>query len=222
MLALAIFVFTIGHRREGSWPGIFTTSNDEGAVESRFTKFLRSVIDDNEQTLLDFGLEASSFISKRHCHFLYGMCGGPTAIAIYLRAGWNLGNVQQRYILAGDGGDQVSDSLKLTEPSFTALPPHVYSANGPALKIAQWEHFLPGYSTFYPDTFKPVLNYLLASLAYHREFLQERLHPAHPLFDTRIWRSGGLMQLASKVIHLSIQSPVWKQLMLLSLTNCGK
>jgi len=56
------------------------------------------------------------------------MPGGPTAIAIYLRAGWSLGNVQQRYILAGDGGDQVcgraATGLKITDPSFAALPPH--------------------------------------------------------------------------------------------------
>ena len=111
ILALAIFVFTIGHRRSGSRTGLFTTDNDEGSVESRFTKFLRSLMDDNEQALLDFGMEVKELgthsFRKGVATYLCGMPGGPTAIAIYLRAGWSLGNVQQRYILAGDGGDQV-------------------------------------------------------------------------------------------------------------------
>ena len=39
--------------------------------------------------------------------FLSGSPGSPTAIAIYLRARWSLGPVQSRYILEGEGGDQV-------------------------------------------------------------------------------------------------------------------
>jgi hypothetical protein len=208
ILALAIFVFTIGHRRQGSRTGLFNSDDDEGAVEARFTKFLRSLIDDNEQALLDFGLEAQELgthsFRKGIATFLCGMPGGPTAIAIYLRAGWSLGNVQQRYILAGDGGDQVcgraATGLKITDPSFAALPPHFDLTNGPPLTVEQWDEVLPGYSSFYPNKFKPVLTYLLASLVYHRDFLQQRLHPSHPLFHQRVWRSGILVQLQSKVL----------------------
>ena len=44
--------------------------------------------------------------------FLSGTPGGPTAIAIYLRAGWSLGPVQSRYILEGEGGDQMVVGLR--------------------------------------------------------------------------------------------------------------
>lgn len=30
-----------------------------------------------------------------------------SAVQVYLRAGWSLGNVQDRYIFAGPGGDQL-------------------------------------------------------------------------------------------------------------------
>ena len=32
--------------------------------------------------------------------------GGPQSVSIWLRAGWSLGSVQDRYIFAGSGGDQ--------------------------------------------------------------------------------------------------------------------
>ncbi len=216
LLALAIFVFTIGHRREGSRPALFTTNDDEGAVESRFTKYLRSIIGDNEQALLDFGLEIKDLgthsFRKGTATYLSGMPGGPTAIAIYLRAGWSLGNVQQRYILSGDGGDQVcgraASGLKITDPAFASLPPHFNLREGPVLSVDEWDAILPGYSTFYPNNFKPVLNYLLASLVYHQDYLAAHLTPGHPLFHQRIWRSGKLSELRGRVLAGTFVNPV--------------
>lgn len=85
-------MFTIGHRREGSYKGVFTADNDEGSVESRFTKFLRTLIDDNEQALLDFGLEAKELgthsFRKGIATFLCGCLVGPPRLqSIYVLVG---------------------------------------------------------------------------------------------------------------------------------------
>ena len=83
--------------------------------------------------------------------------GGPTTISIYLRAGWSLGPVQSRYTLEGEGGDQVcgraATGLPVTDVSFANLPPHFVSGDS-GLETAEWEAILPGYSTFYPMSFR--------------------------------------------------------------------
>ena len=51
-----------------------------------------------------------------------------SAVNVYLRAGWSLGNVQDRYIFAGSGGDQIVgraiSGLPLNDMRFATLPPH--------------------------------------------------------------------------------------------------
>lgn len=51
-----------------------------------------------------------------------------SAVNVYLRAGWSLDNVQDRYIFAGAGGDQIvgraASGLPITDLRFAVLPPH--------------------------------------------------------------------------------------------------
>ena len=72
--------------------------------------------------IVDLGTHS---IRKGVSTFLSGI---PTAISIYLRAGWSLGNVQNRYILDGGGGDQLcgraATGLDINDVSFASLPPH--------------------------------------------------------------------------------------------------
>ena len=137
--------------------------------------------------------------------FFSGTPGGPTAIAIYLRAGWSLGPVQSRYILEGEGGDQVcgraATGLPLTDVSFANLPAH-FIASDTGISSAEWEDILPGYSSFYPVNFREVIPYLLASLVHHREYLNELKirHPRHPLFLQRVWTTGILLRLKDDVV----------------------
>ena len=104
--------------------------------------------------------------------FLSSMPGGPTAVAIYLRAGWSLGPVQSRYILEGGGGDQLcgraATGVSLNHASFADLPPRFDCTSGPVLTVAEWEVILPGFSTFYPVSFRLVCPFLLATLVHHR------------------------------------------------------
>lgn len=74
-----------------------------------------------------------------------------------LRAGWSLGPVQSRYILEGEGGDQVcgraATGLPVIDISFANLPPHFIKGDS-GLTASEWDDILPGYSTFYPKSFR--------------------------------------------------------------------
>jgi hypothetical protein len=41
-----------------------------------------------------------------------------SAVAVYLRAGWSLGNVQDRYIFSGAGSDQVVGRAESVDYQF--------------------------------------------------------------------------------------------------------
>jgi hypothetical protein len=124
-LSFAIYIFTRGYDREGSKTNIFS-----GEAESRFSKWLHRLCAENKVLLMNQGTDNSMIgthsFRKGIASFLSGTPGGPTAIAIYLRAGWSLGPVQSRYIL--EGGDQVcgraATGLPVTDVSFSNLPPH--------------------------------------------------------------------------------------------------
>ena len=140
--------------------------------------------------------------------FLSSVPGGPSAIAIYLRAGWSLGAVQHRYIFEGEGGsDQLcgraASGLCLTEPEFATLPPHFDLSSGEVLTLAEWEHILPGYSTFYPQQFRQVLLFLLASLVHHKSWLERQFPTNHPLFQSRLWTCNVLDRLSARV-HVGV------------------
>ena len=45
--------------------------------------------------------------SKGVATFVADCPAGPSPVNVFLRAGWSLGAVTSRYILAGQGGDQV-------------------------------------------------------------------------------------------------------------------
>lgn len=119
-------------------------------------------------------------------------------------AGWSLGPVQSRYILEGEGRDQVcsraATGLSLTDVTFANLPAHFLTdENG--ISSEEWEQILPGYSSFYPQSFREVIPYLLASLVYHRQYLRDLQvsHPRHPLFLQYVWTSGILDKVKDKV-----------------------
>lgn len=143
ILSFAIYTFTRGYEREGSKMTLFS-----GDAESRFSN-LCSV---NKELLKNQGIDISMIgthsFRKGIASFLSGTPGGPTAISIYLRAGWSLGPVQSRYILEGEGGDQVcgraASGLPLTDVSFANLP-HIFP--GELLSAEQWDDILPGYRT---------------------------------------------------------------------------
>jgi hypothetical protein len=215
ILAFSIFLFTCGYRRSGSRRDLFGGINE---TEARFSKWLKHACGTSSNELLLMGLIISEIgthsFRKGIATFLSSIPGGPTAIAIYLRAGWSLGPVQSRYILEGQGGDQLcgraATGLSLTEMEFADLPPHFDMSCGPILAIDQWEDILPGYSTYYPASFRQVVPFLLASLVYHRDFLLSTLPQSHPLFIQRVWTGGIMDLLKEKVLYGCGRHPISK------------
>jgi hypothetical protein len=65
-----------------------------GDAKSRFTEWLSNLCSENKDLLQNQGVEISMIgthsFRKGITFFLSGTPGGPTAISIYLRAGWSL------------------------------------------------------------------------------------------------------------------------------------
>jgi len=137
---------------------------------------------------------------KGVCTYVLSFPGGPTAVATYLRAGWSLGNTQQRYIHEGDGSDQlagrVACGLPLNNLDFTYLPPHFQDFVVPE---GYFEAEFASYESF-PRCFRLVLPYLVASLVYHREWIQNTLPLHHPYRNSLLFRSDRLNQWATNVV----------------------
>ena len=116
-----------------------------------------------------------------------GLCN---IIALWIRGGWSIGAVLPAYVHATDGGDQnvgrVLCGLNPTDPELCTLP--VRFQPGEVAKI-NWADLVVDFSSF-PESFKIVITYLVASVVYHRQFLCDHLHSAHPLFASRFWRNG--------------------------------
>ena len=103
VLAIAVMVFSRGHRSQGGRQQLFEGKHSE----KRFSHILASVVDDlpdAEAGILgarkqDIGTHSTRKGAPTHC---LGITEGPSPIQVYLRAGWSLGNVQDRYLFSGN------------------------------------------------------------------------------------------------------------------------
>ena len=131
------------------------------ATESRFGKWLLSICKEYSAQLQQFGIEIKDIgthsFRKGVSSFVTSIPGGPSVISVYLRAGWSLGPVQSRYILEGEGGDQLcgraASGLPVTDVTFASLPPHFLPNT-----IIDWSLIIPHFE-LYPDNFKPGIYY---------------------------------------------------------------
>ena len=208
ILSFGVYLFTSGVRRNGANPTVF--ENNVNNTEDRFSGWLRTIcsvrqnLDMQKELGVDVLEVGTHSFRKGVAEFLSGMVGGASPISIYLRAGWSLGPVQSRYILEAQGGDQLcgraASGLNITNNEFSSLPPHFDTRNGSILTVNEWDNILPGYSTFYPALFRPVISFLLASVVHHRNWLITTLPQSHPLFNTRLWTSGIINRLVPWVL----------------------
>eukprot|EP00602_Paraphysomonas_sp_CaronLab_P013122 CAMPEP_0185042226 /NCGR_PEP_ID=MMETSP1103-20130426/42225_1 /TAXON_ID=36769 /ORGANISM="Paraphysomonas bandaiensis, Strain Caron Lab Isolate" /LENGTH=523 /DNA_ID=CAMNT_0027582255 /DNA_START=1070 /DNA_END=2638 /DNA_ORIENTATION=+ len=204
ILSLSILIFSKGFQREGSDRLIF---GEKKSAKDRFSKWLANILKASAELIVAMGLIISEIGShsfrKGIASALANNPGGPTAINIWLRAGWSLGPVQSRYIFEGAGGDQfvgrAATGISLSDPAFANLPPHFNNKEDPPLTLEQWELILPGFATFYPESLRVALPYLLASLVFHKNWLVNNLPSNHPLFLQRVWTSGILDELQTRV-----------------------
>jgi hypothetical protein len=172
---------------------LFEGTNQESRYSAILVKVL-SELDINEENRLGAKRNQIGTHSARKgaASYCCGMVGGPSSIQVYLRAGWSLGNVQDRYLFSDNGGDQITgrvvSGLPYTDIQFGLLPPHFDHSVFNNIML-DWELILPGYK-YYPNTFKQVIPYLLASIVHHDEWLRSRLVKEHPLFSSYLYSSG--------------------------------
>jgi hypothetical protein len=202
ILGFALYLFCKGYQREGGCTLLFGYTAQE-----RFSSWLQSSCIKYSESIIALGLIVKDIgthsFRKGIATQLSNMPGGPSAISIWLRAGWSLGAVQSRYIYEGAGGDQfvgrAATGLDLNSQEFAVLPPHFNINDDTLLSVQEWEDILPGYSTYYPEQFRVAIPFLLASLVYHLDWLKTKLSPNHVLWMQRVYTSNVLEKLKSKV-----------------------
>ena len=122
-------------------------------------------------------------------------------VSIFLRVGWSLGNVPQRYLFAGEGGDnlvgRLACGLNMSKSTFLVLPPHFKSNID--LTEEDWCELVPGYEEL-PENFKCVCPYLLASLVWHHDWLIDTLPESHPFYNCRYYKNGWSAKLKPSVV----------------------
>ena len=116
-----------------------------------------------------------------------GSTSGPSSVALCLRTGWRLGDVQDRYFFAQEGGDQYVGrsvcGLNPNSPEFATLPPHIIAE--PAVIKAALDTCFPNA----PSSLAGVLELVLASVVFHADSLRE-VAASHPVFNTALFASG--------------------------------
>jgi hypothetical protein len=198
VLALARHVFSDGSRKRYS--RVFTRD-----AYDRFGEVFHDVVrSEQAQALLGVSARKLGKHSGRKAGATYcsSFPGGPGRDAICQRADWSLGAVRDRYIAAVNNGmDQfvarTMSGLDFQSPSFATLPPHFSLID--TAEISAILHSVVDVNA-YPELFQGCLPYLLASLAYHHEYLDKTLGHQDRLRSSRVWTSGLLPNLKNKVI----------------------
>lgn len=151
VLALAILTFVRSIRHDptsssGSLPNFRVFDGPDSA--SRFSDVLGRVItavptSDVHVLGGDKKQLGTHSVRKGAASYCAGMMSGPSTVQVFLRAGWSLGNVQDRYLFAGAGGDQLTgrvlSCLQFSHSSFAALPPH-FDQEGARVHIPGYNH----------------------------------------------------------------------------------
>ena len=154
------------------------------------------ILNDEELIPLTVNLGADRAALNTHSNrkgaatFLCGLSMCLSAVNIYLRAGWSIGSVQDRYIFGGAGGDQVVGravaGLPINSTDFAILPPHFTSEGLKLVHKIGLQNLVEGYEGF-PECFKRVAPMLVARVIYGYTFLQQFLDARHPLWNQRLF-----------------------------------
>ncbi len=144
--------------------------------------------DDIELTRVELREVGVHSVQNGSENYLKAFPNGASGFEILLRGGWPLGQLQSKGIKIGNDRDTflgrvVAMVRQKPDVAMTMLPPHFADADLPtALLDAAMTQFI-----HYPNSFKRVIPYLLASLVYHKNWLQRNLPSSHPLFRENIW-----------------------------------
>ena len=132
---------------------------------------------------------------------------GPSALATCLRGGWSIGDVLKRYIFTSFGADnflgRCAACLPLDQINFSVIAPMFRKSSNELLTEDQWQSIFSFNVSVLPVCFRPVLCNCLASVIFHRRWLEANLSSLHPLFQSAVWTSDLFGYLSENVTELS-------------------
>lgn len=148
----------------------------------------------------DFGTH--SFLKGSTMFCTSGTTHCPSVAAVYIRAGWTIEGVQNRYVRYEAAGDQFVGrtvcGLPVNSIEFAAIAPS-FPVNDPNVSRAVQECF-PGAPA---GPLCGVLERVLASVVYHERFLRKTLPPTHPIWTSPLFRAA-LFKLLSECVKMSL------------------
>ena len=130
--------------------------------------------------------------------FLLGIIDGPNPCAVYIRAGWSLGNTQDRYIMGCAGEDELCGrilcGLRMNDSEeFALLPPHFSTRGMEMITELGLDSFLDGYA-HYEAGFKHCVPFFLASILYHLPTMKEWFPIDHPTWGAKMFTCHAMKQ----------------------------
>lgn len=135
-------------------------------------------------------------------YVLSGTTACPSLIPLSLRCGWKLDGVTGRYLRYEAAGDQFVGrtvaGLPPCESAFATLPPFF---------IIRTPEVAATIDLCFPQAPKPIaeiLEFALASVVYHSDFLHRTLPDRHPLFATALFRQEQLIPSLRHLIECRI------------------
>lgn len=164
--------------------------------EGRFGDVLSKVLYDNNLVPENSELHVLKHDLGTHSNrkgitsYLCSLASSLSVIAIYLRAGWSVGKLQDRYIFAGAGGDTIvaraCSGNDVNDASFATLPCH-FTLRGTEIIGEITYEFIFEDLRLYPASFHGALEFMAAALVFHHDYLRGTLSPDHPLWKQRMF-----------------------------------
>lgn len=178
----SLCVYLMLHKTENK---IFAGNNEARRYGQILATTLRTIGFQVSGSPEDIGTHSNRKGAATYCNSF--PCG-PTPLQIYLRAGWSIGKVQDRYLFNGSGGDclvgRTLAGLCPTSEEFALLTPHFHESDLNYISDELgWENIFPGYSS-YTQGLKSAAPYLFASFVYNFPYLNNLLGSNHVLYSS--------------------------------------
>jgi hypothetical protein len=198
---LALGVYFLLHPNQSNEQFLF----DGESQNARYSSIQRSFCNsENGKKLLGiYGLEPSDIgthsVRKGAATFACSVSvSGPSIVSVCVRAGWTLGDIQDRYLKYESAGDQfvgrILSGLPQNESGFACVPPHFEDGDEDVMR-ALFKYF-PSYTS---SNLGRLIRFCVASVVYHREFLRKTLPKNHKLFHTSLFLNGVVDKRAENV-----------------------
>ncbi|CAN0032252.1 unnamed protein product, partial [Phaeothamnion confervicola] len=201
---LALGLYALAYKVGGSKNGKLFPGKDQ---YQRFSSFLSRKAGEASAEFAAYGVNPQD-IGTHSCrkgsatYVASGCTAGPPMSAICIRAGWSVGNVQDRYIRYEAAGDQYVGrtvcGLPLSTHDFCVLPPHFAKTDSDGVPIpGVTELVAEAVMACFGEDLLPrlrlVAEFLLASVVFHRVYLRHALQTNHPAFGNVLFQQPGML-----------------------------